>query len=1081
MRGSRYKIIIISAFILLLITNFLNEVLDLPYLIFGTQPTPINWTELSIEMIFLFLVGLISIHFLYVFESKHRGAELKMDSALKSLSESEEQYHGIFNSATDSFLIFDFKGKIVEANPQACKMYGYSPDELIKLSGRDIVHPDYFHLFEQFKKDVQATGEFHAESVDVRQDGTSFNIEVRGTTLDLRGKPHLLAVIRDITDRKRSEECARIHAMQQDESAKFGKLAMSDISTDELMDEAVILISRVLDTKYSKVLEHLPNKKKLFLKAGVGWKKGWVGRLIMSDGVQSQGGYSLLCDNPVISEDIVHEKRFSPPPLLTEHDAASGLTVVIPGKERPFGVLGVHTDKKRHFSSDDANFIQTIANVLADAIELRREKEGLKQSEEKLRSILNGMTDYCYIVSKDHKIEFMNKAMMERFGDQTGNTCYKSMFGRESPCPWSKLGKVQKGETVKWEYYFSDLKGTFEIIDCPLLTKDGAIVKLGIWRDISERKRADKALRESEKKLSQIIEGSSTPIFVIDKNHTVTHWNKACENLTGFSAGEMVGTKKQWTPFYSTERPVLADVIVDNLTEEGIAKYYHNKFQKSALIDGAYEVEDFFSIFGNKWLFFTAAPLRDHQGKVIGAIETLKDITERKKTEKTLKQKLLVLSQPAGEIIVLNLNDIIDIDILQELQDSFSETYDVASLMFDNEGKPITKPSNFSDFCKIIRTTKIGREKCEISDANLSKLVINGSSAIVSCCNFKEIQEAAVPLFIGYKHIATWGIGQKVISKLSEDKVRSYAKEIGVDDDKLIAASKKLMTGSKERFRRAVNFLEVIAKDISLLGSQNIQQAREINKRMLAEEKLQKAHDELEIRVKERTADLQTANKELEAFSYSVSHDLRAPLRAIDGFSQILLEDYLNVLDEEGQRYLQRVRAGTQNMGQLIDDLLQLSRIGRQPMVKETIKLENIAKETHKSLKNEWKGRKVNFSVHQCQATQVDPRLMQIVFTNLLSNALKFTRNKKAAKIEFGCKSKNKQTHFYVKDNGVGFDMKYADKLFSPFQRLHRAEDYEGTGIGLAIVQRIIHRHKGRIWAESEVGKGTVFYFTLDG
>ena len=224
---------------------------------------------------------------------------------------------------------------------------------------------------------------------------------------------------------------------------------------------------------------------------------------------------------------------------------------------------------------------------------------------------------------------------------------------------------------------------------------------------------------------------------------------------------------------------------------------------------------------------------------------------------------------------------------------------------------------------------------------------------------------------------------------------------------------------------------------------------------------------------------LEAANKELEAFAYSVSHDLRAPLRNIDGFSQILLEDYSDIVDKQGQHYLQRVRAGTQNMGQLIDDILSLSRSGRHHMDKKTINIESIVKEVCKSLENELNDRKVDFIVRKCPTVFADSHLVKIMFTNLLSNALKFTRIRENAKIETGSIAEDGYTVFFIKDNGVGFDMKYADKLFIPFQRLHRAEEYEGSGIGLAIVQRIIHRHGGRIWAESEIDVGTTFYFTF--
>jgi ligand-binding sensor protein len=220
---------------------------------------------------------------------------------------------------------------------------------------------------------------------------------------------------------------------------------------------------------------------------------------------------------------------------------------------------------------------------------------------------------------------------------------------------------------------------------------------------------------------------------------------------------------------------------------------------------------------------------------------------EQKQIEEgAAKHKLALLSHPAVETGDLKLTDIIDVDVLQKLQDGFAESYDVASLIFDDKGKPITRPSNFSDFCKIIRATTKGLKKCEISDATLSRLVDGGSSAIAPCSNFKEIQDGAVPLFIGSRRVATWGIGQKAISDLSEEKVRSYATEIGANADQLAAAAKKLKIGSKEQFKKAVFFLETMAGNISLLGLQNMQLSREIAERRYVEEELKKKNEDLE-------------------------------------------------------------------------------------------------------------------------------------------------------------------------------------------------------------------------------------------
>jgi PAS domain S-box-containing protein len=231
----------------------------------------------------------------------------------------------------------------------------------------------------------------------------------------------------------------------------------------------------------------------------------------------------------------------------------------------------------------------------------------------------------------------------------------------------------------------------------------------------------------------------------------------------------------------------------------------------------------------------------------------------------------------------------------------------------------------------------------------------------------------------------------------------------------------------------------------------------------------------------ERTLQLEGANKELEAFSYSVSHDLRAPLRGIDGFTKALMEDYAPKLDEEGRQYLQRVRTAAQRMAHLIDDLLELSRISRSVMRHDRVDLSSLASQIVSTLKESAPARAVEFVIQPGMTALGDTRLLGVVLENLLNNAWKFTRQRTLARIEFGSMQNNGQQTFFVRDNGAGFDMNYVDKLFGAFQRLHSAEEYEGTGIGLATVQRVIHRHAGRVWAESELEKGAAFFFTIPG
>jgi len=260
-----------------------------------------------------------------------------------------------------------------------------------------------------------------------------------------------------------------------------------------------------------------------------------------------------------------------------------------------------------------------------------------------------------------------------------------------------------------------------------------------------------------------------------------------------------------------------------------------------------------------------------------------------------------------------------------------------------------------------------------------------------------------------------------------------------------------------------------------------------------SEEELRRYAGELEQRVAERTheleernealrrnaAELAASNTELDAFAYSVSHDLRAPLRSIDGFSQVLLEDYAARLDEAGRDSLQRVRAATQRMGTLIDDLLKLARVTRAEMRTEAVDLSGMPKDIAAELQRTTPARQVKFGIARGLGARGDPRLLRVALDNLLRNSWKYTAKQAQPRIEFASIQVNGTRAFMVRDNGAGFDMKYADKLFGVFQRLHSASEFEGTGVGLATVRRIITRHGGRTWAEGAVGQGATFYFTL--
>ena len=249
--------------------------------------------------------------------------------------------------------------------------------------------------------------------------------------------------------------------------------------------------------------------------------------------------------------------------------------------------------------------------------------------------------------------------------------------------------------------------------------------------------------------------------------------------------------------------------------------------------------------------------------------------------------------------------------------------------------------------------------------------------------------------------------------------------------------------------------------------------------RRTAEDELRRLNTVLEERIADRTRELEEKNHELESFNYSVSHDLRAPLRHMDGFSKILEEEYGEKLPEEGKQHLGRIRLAAARMSNLVDDLLSLSRLGRQPVKCKKVPLGELVEEVKSIHCEEEKSREIIWRISRLPSVEADPGLLRQVLENLIANALKFTRQRSPAMIEIGCKEEGSKVTVFVKDNGAGFDPRFGDKLFGVFQRLHRQDEFEGTGIGLAIVARIVQKHGGRVWAEAAPDRGATFYFTL--
>ena len=333
---------------------------------------------------------------------------------------------------------------------------------------------------------------------------------------------------------------------------------------------------------------------------------------------------------------------------------------------------------------------------------------------------------------------------------------------------------------------------------------------------------------------------------------------------------------------------------------------------------------------------------------------------------------------------------------------------------------------------------------------------------------FKYVNNAFTKL-LGIEEKEAVGKTSVELNMVSQEERNNYVKRIKEGRNKSIEIKLRTATGELKDI--------LYTSDIAELDNMEyfFTTYLDITERKNTEERIAELNKNLE----QNITQLESANKELESFSYSISHDLRAPLRAINGFARVLQEDYFDKIDEEGKRSLERIRNNANRMGQLIDDLLNFSRIGRKELQKVNVNMTDLVKTIVREQNDQFANRDVNFTINSLNSSIADPNLIKQVWENLIANAIKYTRIKEKASIEIGSYKKDSKVVYYIKDNGAGFDMKYADKLFGVFQRLHKDKEFEGTGVGLAIVHRIVAKHEGMVWAESEINKGASFYFAL--
>ncbi|MBI4517749.1 MAG: PAS domain S-box protein [Deltaproteobacteria bacterium] len=748
----------------------------------------------------------------------------------------------------------------------------------------------------------------------------------------------------------------------------------------------------------------------------------------------------------------------------------------------------------------------------------KRAEEQPAESERLLRAIVESEPECVKLVAADGTVLAMNPAGLamveaDREEQVVGNSIYSLVTPGHHATFQALNEAVFRGESRITEFTIVGLKGARRWVESharPLRNAEGQIIaQLAVARDVTERKRAEVALQRSEERYRSLVENLNDVIFTANTLGNLTYISPAVESVWGYTAQEVIGE-----PFSRFVHP-------DDLPAIRVSF--------AATLVGLPESIEFRVLDkdgGLRWIrTSTRAQFdRDH---AVGFIGIVTDITERKRAEEALQEsearyrQLVELSPDGiavhseGKVVFVNnvgvsmlgateAADLIGKPILDFVHPDYRDlvTERVRHTAYEHQpaspveekfirldgsvvdvevvGMPLTyggKPA-VQLVVHDITERKRAEEALRASEERYRELFENANDIVYThdlTGNFTSINKAAERV-TGYGREEAVGrnITELVVPEHLSVAIEATARKLAGEATPPYELDILTKDGRKVPVEVSTR---LVLREGKPVGVQGI--ARDITERKRTEEEIRRLNAELEERVRQRTAELEAANRELEAFSHSVAHDLRAPLRHIDGFTKMLLEDCAPQLDAQGRQYLQRVREGSQRMEALITDLLALSRVARSEMHWQDVDLSALARTVAADLQKTQPDRQVEFVIGDGVVVHGDAGLLQAALENLLGNAWKYTSKHPRARIEFGRTEEHGQPVYFVRDDGAGFDMTHASKLFAAFQRLHSSAEFEGTGVGLATVARIVHRHRGRIWAESAVGRGATFFFTL--
>jgi PAS domain S-box-containing protein len=883
--------------------------------------------------------------------------------AESALAESELKYRELFDAESDAILLIDNEtGRILEANPAAETMYGFTRDELLETVNRDLsAEPEETQAITRGTPVVADQVVTIPMRLHRKKDGTVFPVEITGRFFTRHDRPVHIAAIRDITLRTQTEDALR---------------------------ESERRLSAVLETMSLLGLMMDDRGRVAFCNDVLVGVTGWT-----RDELMGQNWFDLC-----VPDDAREEARSAFLGAMAGGDVAIHYEndIVTRGGERRL------VSWNNTVLMDADGRITGAASIGEDITERRSAETALRQSEEKFAKAFHGLPDAILVTRvADGLVIEVNDGFCEMSGfdrsEAVGRTTsdlevWASPDDRERWVAALKDGRITHG--LEFDFRVKSGEVRRGVYSGAFVEMAGEPHVLTIVRDVTDQRRAEDALREKGEELERqhvlletLLDTIPSPVFYKNVDGAYIGCNRAFERFVGRQRDEIVGRSTA------------------DLAPAGIAEKY-DEMDRRLLESPGTQTYDWVieSADGSRRdVVFNKATFTGPDGDLAGIVGVILDITERHAAEMALRQseeRLRTILEHGG------------IGVAQY-------SLDGRVLLLNQQAVRNLGGGTADDF--------VGKSLVDLFGTELGTAFIDRiGEAAASPEPVKTLDKVDMP------HGTRW------FSSVHTRSLDAAGDVIGV---------------------------HVYAHDVTEL--------------MRAEEEVRLLNVDLERRVAQRTDELRRVVEELESFAYSISHDLRAPLRAIDGFSQILLSDHAAALDDEGRAYFERIRNAATRMSSMVDGLLALSRLNRGDMQRRTVDLSMMAVEIAEDLTDADPGRQVKVTVAQELRANADPGMVRVVLANLIGNAWKFTSRRPTARIDVGAVESDGERAFFVRDDGAGFDMTYADKLFGPFQRMHSVDEFEGTGIGLASVARIVQRHGGRVWAESRIDEGSTFWFTL--